>query len=606
MRGECMLYLTVRHGGHRGICWPLTQTPVIIGRGEDCTIRIVDGLISRKHCQVWVEGEVVLVEDLGSRNATLVNGRPIQRAQLALGDELAVGPARFEVTQERPAPQGYIATDEPTPITLALQRGMYTCDATTRRLLRANPRTVHELYELFCLGRDLADITTLRALAETTEAAVRRLLEPALLWGAWYRVSDNKLIHWPLDEASTELPAPEELMRKAIAEQQGLLAPHALGESGSRQFETTLALPLIHGKVCVGCIALAGRTPGRIYSEDDLEYALGLAATVAPHVRAIEQLEQLARDHQRLRDAVGVSQQLLGDSPVMRDARSLIRRAAESHLSVLILGETGTGKELAARMLHDLSPRKEGPYVVLNCAAIPRELFESEMFGHERGAFTGATDRRIGRMEEAHGGTLFLDEIGDLAPEHQARILRAIEHGTFRRLGGKKDVRVDVRFVAATNRALGEDRFRLDLYHRLNGFTVQMPPLRSHPTDIENIALAFLQAGSRSVDHRVRQISPEAVRHLETHAWPGNVRELRATIERAALFCNGETLKPEHLPITMAATTSEPTPMLSLAEVERRHVLTTLQACNGNISATARTLQINRVTLYKRLAEYGA
>lgn len=378
-----------------------------------------------------------------------------------------------------------------------------------------------------------------------------------------------------------------------------------------------MAFPMIHADEVLGGVLVCGRMPGRTYDEDDLHYALGIAAIAAPHIRAVRHAEQLRRDNEALQARSGTGVNLLGESPVIQGVREVITRVAGSVLPVLILGETGTGKEIAARMVHNASPRGEGPYVVVNCAAIPAHLFESEFFGHERGAFTGATQLRRGRFEEAHGGTLFLDEIGDLSLDNQARILRAIETSTFHRVGGAKAITVDVRIVAATNKALEAPEFRKDLLHRLNVVTVHMPPLRERTADIPALAQHFLRLSSSKGTVRITGLRPDAVAHLQQHPWPGNVRELKAAIDRAMLFAHGPELISEDLILeggvakkidTQDAHTaykiSIPTD-LSLDEIERYHIQQVLHASKGNFAKAARTLGINRMTLYKRIASYG-
>lgn len=597
-------YLAVRHGKQRGVCWPVEDEAVTIGRSEQCSIRIVDAAISRRHCKVWLEEDDLFVEDLNSRNATMVNGMPVKRAKLRIGDILAVGPATFEVINE---PANAVPNEKEsayTPVTISVEHGVYTSENTFKPVLQPTPRTVNELYELFCLSRDLAYVETLWDLARLTRYAFKRLLDPSGFWLAWYRSRDSRLVYVNVGEPDQVGPPPEELMRKAIEAHTGLLAPRVYKDEEGRVLETTMALPLVYGNGPVGVVALRGTSPGRSYTEEDLQYALGIVATIAPHVRAVEHLQQLARDNERLREASGASQELLGESPVMRDLRNLISRAAQSDISALILGETGAGKEIVARMIHEQSSRQESPYVVINCAAIPSELLESEMFGHEKGAFTGAAKRRIGRMEEANGGTLFLDEVADLSAENQARLLRAIETGIFRRVGGEQDIQSDVRIIAATNKSLSSDRFRSDLLHRLNSFTIHVPALRARLSDVPILARHFLKKYCQGCG--VTDLSPEALRLLQQHSWPGNVRELKATIERAVLFCDGPVLKPEHLNLSQhSENNGSEAPLRTLAEIERQHILKVVQATSGNISAAARTLGINRVTLYKRLAEYG-
>lgn len=289
----------------------------------------------------------------------------------------------------------------------------------------------------------------------------------------------------------------------------------------------------------------------------------------------------------------------------------MVARAAKSDMPVLVVGETGTGKEVAARMLHDLSSRAKQAYVIVNAAAIPRELFESEMFGHEKGAFTGASHQKPGHFETAHNGTLFLDEIGDLSMDNQARILRVIETGRFHRVGGTREVCVDVRIVSATNRPLsGKEAaatFRKDLYHRLSGFVISMPPLRDRKSDIPELVEFFLHTAMRGGALAKLTISPAALEKLKGYNWPGNVRELRACVERAAALAEGDTIEPSDIMLPDESRRDPPSGsyLLTLAEAEKHHIQRVLKHHKGNIRSAAQALKISRVTLYKKINDYG-
>jgi len=289
--------------------------------------------------------------------------------------------------------------------------------------------------------------------------------------------------------------------------------------------------------------------------------------------------------------------------------------------TVLILGESGTGKQHIARMLHELSPRSAGPFVELNCSAVPEHLVESEFFGHERGAFSDARERKLGLVEVADGGTLFLDEIGDLGAAAQAKLLTFLEQHTFRRVGATALRRVDTRVVAATNRDLEQlavsKAFRSDLMYRLNGITISVPPLRERPEDIAPLAEHFLLHASRDLGRRWHSLSRAAASVLESHPWPGNVRELRAVISRAALLHDAEELGPEHLPVALQSAALrpplEPSPptiesagaLPTLAEMELSYIRRMLALCSGNRSLAAQRLGISRQTLAKKIDSGG-
>ncbi|HWO56909.1 MAG TPA: sigma-54 dependent transcriptional regulator [bacterium] len=308
--------------------------------------------------------------------------------------------------------------------------------------------------------------------------------------------------------------------------------------------------------------------------------------------------------------AAARAETLVGDSAPMREMRRLIELVAPRDATVLILGESGTGKELVARALHDASPRANGQFVATNCAALTETLLESELFGHEKGAFTGAYKQRIGRFELADKGTLFLDEIGEVSPGFQSKLLRALEQREIVRVGSATPIKVDARVIVATNkdlaRQVAEGRFREDLYFRLNVFPIHVPPLRERLDDIEALALHFL----RLQGYQKPRLARAVVDRLRQHSWPGNVRELKNVIERAVILANGGPLAVEHLgPLTSPRVHHDPSLAMpaehGLEDVEKRLVEEALKASGGNKSEAARRLKITRRVLYAKLRRYG-
>jgi DNA-binding NtrC family response regulator len=333
--------------------------------------------------------------------------------------------------------------------------------------------------------------------------------------------------------------------------------------------------------------------------------------------KSIEQ-ESLSREVSFLRHQLrqkGSFGQLVGQSRGMQEVYRWIELAATSSAPVLVYGESGTGKELVARTIHDLSNRRNKPFVAINCAAIPETLIESELFGHERGAFTGATERRLGCFELTDGGTLFLDEIAEMDSNTQAKLLRVLQEGSFRRVGGGKgEIQVDVRVVAATNRvpatAIAQGQLREDLFYRLNVFSIALPPLRERPEDIPLLAKTFIEEFNRQDNRQVRGLTAEAERELERHSWPGNVRELRNVIQRAVVLSGTGLIGVEHLPDTVlrppapaaAPATGSVTP---IREMERELILRALEETNQDKRRAAQLLGISLKTLYNKLAKYG-
>jgi DNA-binding NtrC family response regulator len=327
-------------------------------------------------------------------------------------------------------------------------------------------------------------------------------------------------------------------------------------------------------------------------------------------------LRQVSRLQKQLKQVWGLGR-LIGRSKAMQEVQHLIEVAAPTPAPVLITGETGTGKELVAHTLHDLSPRAKGAFVAINCSAIPETLLESEIFGHEKGAFTGAVERRIGCFEHADGGTLFLDEIAEMSGSLQAKFLRVLQDGVLTRLGGKSQIRVDVRVLAATNRnplaALKDGSLREDLYYRLSVFSIFLPPLRARKDDIPVLIEAFIEEFSAKYEKRVKAVDEETLTMLMAHPWPGNVRELRNTIERAVIACPGElidstclTLSPMPGPTIPEGPTDAVTLALGtpLRDGEREVILRTLASVNNNKTRAADILGISQKTLHNKLQRY--
>lgn len=334
------------------------------------------------------------------------------------------------------------------------------------------------------------------------------------------------------------------------------------------------------------------------------------------------ELRQARRAAQALREDLGLSGEMIGESPVMQDVRALIARVGPSDARVLITGESGTGKELVAAALHLMSTRRDKPFIRVNCAAIPRDLVESEMFGHERGAFTGATDRRIGRFELAHTGTLLLDEVGDLHAEAQAKLLRAIEANEIERVGGGKPIKIDVRILAATNkdlqRAVSEGVFREDLYFRLNVIPLALPPLRDRPGDLTALVRHFASRHRTRTGQPLIRFSPEALTALTAYRWPGNVRELANIVERLAILHSGSEISARDVQgvlIGSSTTTTATVPVPraavdiplsdALDAYERELISLALAHSDGNVAEAARQLQTDRPNLYRRMRRLG-
>ena len=349
---------------------------------------------------------------------------------------------------------------------------------------------------------------------------------------------------------------------------------------------------------------------------DFVEKPLSIEKTVLVVRNAMRQRD-LEAENRALRARVDRQHVMVGESFAMRQLREQVEMAAPTNGRVLIYGDNGTGKELVARTIHQLSRRRQGPFIEVNCAAIPEELIESELFGHQKGAFTGAVADKPGRFEQAHGGTIFLDEIADMSLKTQAKVLRVLQEQVMERVGGTQRIRVDVRVLAATNKDLLAEiragRFREDLYFRLNVIPIFVPPLRDRQDDIPLLADHFMALMAAEYGRRPKRLAPEAIGRLQQYAWPGNVRELRNVIERLIIMVPGDTITAQDLAFLGHDDVREPQratdPSVPLAEArerfERDYILQALAAQNGNISRTAEVLGVERSNLYKKMKAFG-
>jgi two-component system response regulator HydG len=549
-------------GALLGARFPLGNSEVSIGRAPSAGIRLSEPGIAPEHCVVRPSPTGYRLKDRHSISGTYVNGMRVTEHQLEPGDQVAIGDAIL-LYREQSAPQG---------------------DSTARQtLLRAC-----SLLFLF------------RALAVAREPAQRAAFEAQL----GMLLADIL----PCTASATLLGADEEELRAAARHHSRPAEMEALAATVSREgafidpAAGLVAIPLWTGGAPAGLLA-AWFPADEIANLGEHRDSLGAVATLAAAaLETLRDVERLRAENSLLRERLGVAETgIAGESIAIHKMLGLIARVAPQDTSVLILGETGAGKELVARALHRLSPRAAKPFVAINCAALTETLLESELFGHEKGAFTGAVAQKKGKLEMAEGGTVFLDEIGELAPQLQAKLLRVLQQREFERVGGTRAWKLDVRLIAATNRDLAAEvqrgGFRVDLYHRLNVVTLRVPPLRERPGDIPALANYFLDRAAQRCGRAVKGISPEAERCLLGYAWPGNVRELENAIERAVVLGDSEWIQPEDLPETVLESGVAPqTPgalQTSVSETKRQLILSAWQQCGGDHNRTAAHLHIH-------------
>jgi DNA-binding NtrC family response regulator len=410
------------------------------------------------------------------------------------------------------------------------------------------------------------------------------------------------------------LASKEAILAEDVARDRYLRNRESLSEIGATSL---ICAPVLHADRVLGLIHLYCTDPLKALDAEDLEFAVAVAKQLGSVIHHMQRQASLTAENRSLRDQLRVESELVGKSPAVRDIESQVGRVAGTNATVLIRGESGVGKELVARAIHYSSPRKDGPFVCLNCAALTETLLESELFGHEKGAFTGATDKKVGKFEAADHGTIFLDEIGEMNAGTQAKFLRVLEGHPFERVGGSVPIRVDVRVVAATNQPLEQavhaGNFRKDLFFRLQVVEVQVAPLRDRKGDIPLLAEHFLKRFVRETGRKIRGFTPAALKKMEEYHWPGNVRELRNVIERAVALGTGPVLDAQDVWLSnldaagpgapgAAAPAYQP---LSLEEIEKEHILRTLQHTDWNKSQAAAILNIERSTLDRKIKGYG-
>jgi len=535
-------------GSILGMRFPLGPAEVRAGRSPDAEIRLQDSGAAWEHCVVRSAGGGHVVIDATSETGTFVNGRRISECRLQPGDRIAIGE------------------------TVLLYRR--SCDESGRALLQAC-----SLLFLF------------RALVNTENEGYRETIESQLL----------ELIAEMVDCEGCAVMlgrSPDEIR---------LAAPHSLASlAGEALFEGTATGPdalaagiWVHGKPA-GVIG-AWFAPESHSTPHDRADSLGaIAALAAAALESQRDLDRLRSENQLLRERVDATETGIGgESITIRKLLGKIARLAPLETGVLILGESGSGKELVARALHRLSPRVAHPFVAINCAALAETLLESELFGHEKGAFTGAFTLKKGKLEAAGAGTVFLDEIGEMAPNLQAKLLRVLQQREFERVGGTRTIRLEARIVAATNRDLpaqvSKGAFREDLYHRLNVVSLRVPPLRERSEDVLPLARYFLERAALRCGRRVTGFSPDAERCLGLYQWPGNVRELENAIERAVVLGETERIEAEDLPeaVVESAPPSVEGLQFSVSDTKRRLILATWRECGGDHNRTAARLNVH-------------
>ena len=614
-------------GPFQGTAFSLSDRNVSIGRDPSNDLWIADHSLSRQHCLLVSRDGQFAIRDLGSKNGTLVNGMPIGEQLLHDGDHISVGDSVFifqleegEVHLERSPVELTETTEiELSPLLLRADDALYLQSDKVTASLPKTARMALDLNALLKIATGIGGIRDQESLQWQLLGFIFDVV-PAER-GAVLLFDDTEKFSSAVGWDRVRGPAHPVRVSRTVVQRirrdgVGLVVNDVSGDTTLAHVQTlaelhvhsVLCVPLLVSGKVVGAIYLDSKRATRHFDEGHLQVMTAVAGIASLALDNVRHWEQLQQENQQLRAEVNLEHDMLGASQRMREVFEFIRRVAPTDSTVLIEGESGTGKEMVARAIHRNSSRADRPFVAINCAAIAETLLESELFGHEKGAFTGAVSQKKGKMEAADGGTLFLDEVSELAPSLQAKLLRVLQEREFERVGGIRPLKLDIRLIAATNRLLREEvqngTFRKDLYYRLNVVSVTMPALRDRREDIPLLADHFIAKASRKCKTSMKPLSAEASACLIAYDWPGNVRELENAIERAMVLGSAESILHDDLPEAVLEagsplTASTAKYLGTIKDTKKQLILQALQQSNGGYIEAAKALGMHPNSLLR-------
>lgn len=606
-------YLLITRGREPEVRYSLDKTQDNkMGRGLECQVQLNDPLSSRVHAKLFFKESQWHVSDAGSRNGTLLNGSKIDVAILASGNKIRIGNTELEFV------------DDTINEDLTIERINLSHDFRGDKLGAVADGTASGMSAFLSLrkaGRseDLSDLhqLSIRCITLSTPEQVSKLAidvlrnrTQATFVALLFADNDGKLIvqrKYPNTNDGRALLSDKltEMVCKQATAVWVKNETRQIGDTPLRHFADAICVPLLNEGKTIGVIHLYREK--EVFEKHSFDFTIAAASFIAASLVRARNDSSLRNKHDRLQHKNADFDELLGESQPMVELKERIVRVAKASGSILVRGESGSGKELVARAIHRASLRADHPMLSVNCAAMPSELMESQLFGHVKGAFTGADKDHVGWFQQAHGGTLFLDEIGEMTLAGQAKLLRILEGHPFLPVGGRKEVRVDVRVITATNRDLSEfvsdKRFREDLYYRLSVFEITVPPLRQRGDDIGLLIDHFLEHFGRQHGRMQLKLSAAARKRMLEYSWPGNVRQLRNLIDSAVVLATGDEIRATD--ITLHESKTEIYDTLNIEQWEQRLIQEALRRTKANIPEAADLLGISRATLYRKLETFG-
>ncbi len=601
-------------GKLKGSVFPVADDPMVIGRETAVPLCLADPSVSRRHSQIEKHGDQFWISDLQSLNGTFVNDVPVKQRVLQHGDRIRIGDTRFLFLLHE--------GDVPSKSTQVELEDKHVISGSTIQV-GFNDALYLMARDLSALMKVSTTINAIRGLEELQRKLLELLFEVVPAERGAILLADQEpgefgsMIgmdrYGKLDDAiKVSRTIAQQVLKEGVAllsndsgEGEATKPPESLIASAT---SSLLCVPLVMLDRTLGIIYLDTSEPATQFDNDHLQLVSAIAGIAAVAIENARHFESLENENQRLRADARLEHNMVGESQPMRQVYQFISKVAPTDSTVLLSGESGTGKELVARAMHQNSKRADKPFMAVNCAALAESLLESELFGHEKGAFTGALVQKKGRLEVADGGTVFLDEIGELSPSLQVKLLRVLQEHEFERVGGTRTIKVDIRVVAATNKdleqAIAQGTFRQDLYYRLNVVQLELPRLRQRPEDIPLLASYFATKYADKCNRRVTGISPEAKARLIGYDWPGNVRELENAIERAVVLGTTESILLEDLPeAVLESEVSLSAPVTkyheAVAETKKQIIVNAMEQADGNYTEAARFLGVHPNYLHR-------